>query len=85
MVAPMIGSLSWTPKMRQLASVMGLLVSSGFLAQPHMGLWLLKIGFPAVDPVVGASSLFGAERPFFVPSPALGFPERAEGVKGPKR
>jgi hypothetical protein len=25
------------------------------------------------------------ERPFFVPSPAVRFPERAEGVKGPKR
>jgi hypothetical protein len=25
------------------------------------------------------------ERPFFVPSPAIGGPERAQGVKGPKR
>ena len=25
------------------------------------------------------------ERPFFVPSPAIRPPERAEGVKGPKR
>ena len=25
------------------------------------------------------------DRPFFVPSPAIRFPERAEGVKGPKR
>ena len=32
-----------------------------------------------------ASSLFGAGRPFFVPSPAIRFAERAEGVKGPKR
>ena len=31
------------------------------------------------------SSLFGAGRPFFVPSPAIRFAERAEGVKGPKR
>ena len=30
-------------------------------------------------------SLFGAGKPFFVPSPAIRFPERAEGVKGPKR
>ena len=30
-------------------------------------------------------SLFGAGRPFFVPSPAIRFPQRAEGVKGPKR
>jgi hypothetical protein len=25
-----------------------------------------------------------SEKPFFVPSPAIGFPERAEAVKGPK-
>jgi hypothetical protein len=30
-------------------------------------------------------SLFGAGKPFFVPSPAMWFAERAEGVKGPKR
>jgi hypothetical protein len=24
-------------------------------------------------------------KPFFIPSPAIQFPERAEGVKGPKR
>ena len=24
-------------------------------------------------------------KPFFIPSPAIRFPERAEGVKGPKR
>ena len=28
---------------------------------------------------------FGYGQPFFVPSPAYRFPERAEGVKGPKR
>src|SRR5947208_3367397 len=32
-----------------------------------------------------ASSLFGAGRPFFVPSPTIRFAERAEEVKGPKR
>ena len=32
-----------------------------------------------------AGSLFGAGRPFLVPSPAIRFAERAEGVKGPKR
>ena len=31
------------------------------------------------------SFLFGAGKPFFVPSPAIRFAERAEGVKGPKR
>jgi hypothetical protein len=35
--------------------------------------------------VFAESSLFGAGRPFFVPSPAIRFPKRAEGVKGPKR
>ena len=30
-------------------------------------------------------SLFGVGKPFFVPSPAIRFAERAEGVKGPKR
>jgi hypothetical protein len=43
----------------------------------------------AVDPLfvwaLVGGSLFGAERPFFVPSPAIRFAERAEGVKGPKR
>ena len=29
-----------------------------------------------------AGSLFGAGKPFFVPSPAIRFAERAEGVKG---
>jgi len=29
--------------------------------------------------------LFGSWKPFFVPSPAVRIPERAEGVKGPKR
>jgi hypothetical protein len=43
--------------------------------------------FPVKSVVLGLSdsSLFGAGRPFFVPSPAIRFPERAEGVKGPKR
>ena len=31
-----------------------------------------------------AGSLFGAGKPFFVPSPAVRFAERAEGVKGPE-
>jgi hypothetical protein len=35
--------------------------------------------------VFAESSLFGAGKPFFIPSPAIRFPERAEGVKGPKR
>ena len=34
--------------------------------------------------LVCCGSLFGAERPFLVPSPAIRFAERAEGVKGPK-
>jgi hypothetical protein len=35
--------------------------------------------------LVYTSSLFGAGKPFFIPSPAIRFAERAEGVKGPKR
>ena len=35
--------------------------------------------------LVCCGSLFGAGKPFFVPSPAIRFAERAEGVKGPKR
>jgi hypothetical protein len=31
-----------------------------------------------------AGSLFGAGNPFFAPSPAIGSPVGAEGVKGPK-
>jgi hypothetical protein len=46
--------------------------------EPCMGLFLSSSHF-----VVG--SLFGAGKPFFVPSPAIRFAERAEGVKGPKR
>jgi hypothetical protein len=42
-----------------------------FLSSSHFGLF--------------GSSLFGAGKPFFVPSPAIRFAERAEGVKGPKR
>jgi hypothetical protein len=35
--------------------------------------------------LVFAGSLFGAGKPFFVPSPAIRFAQRAEAVKGPKR
>ncbi len=45
-----------------------------------MGLFLSSSRFWFV-----AGSLFGAGKPFFVPSPAIRFAERAEGVKGPKR
>jgi len=44
-------------------------------------------GFSCQVVVLGfaESSLFGAGKPFFVPSPAIRFAERADGVKGPKR
>ena len=48
--------------------------------EPCMGLFLSSSHFWFVG-----GSLFGAGKPFFVPSPALRFAERAEGVKGPKR
>jgi hypothetical protein len=44
-------------------------------------------GFSCQVVVLGfaESSLFGAGKPLFIPSPAIRFAERAEGVKGPKR
>jgi len=45
-----------------------------------MGLFLSSGSFRFIT-----SSLFGAGSAFFVPSPAIRFPERAEGGKGPKR
>ena len=50
---------------------------SGF--EPVWG-FFCQVSFWNVD-----GSLFGAGKPFFVPSPAIRFAERAEGVKGPKR
>jgi hypothetical protein len=41
--------------------------------------------FCQVGVLVIGGSLFGAGKPFFVPSPGIKFAERAEGVKGPKR
>ena len=66
-------------------------IASGFTAETD---WLLEEdgfelvwGFSCQVVVFGLRRvlLFGAGRPFFVPSPAVRFPERAEGVKGPKR
>jgi hypothetical protein len=65
-------------------------IASGFTAETD---WLLEEagfelvwGFSCQVVVLGfaESSLFGAGKPFFIPSPAIRFPERAEGVKGPK-
>ena len=44
-------------------------------------------GFFCQAVVLGLLTVFCSERerPFFVPSPAIRFAERAEGVKGPKR
>jgi len=42
-------------------------------------------GFSCQAVIFVVGSLFGAGKPFFVPSPAIRFAERAEGVKGPKR
>jgi hypothetical protein len=46
-----------------------------------MGLFLSSGCFWVLLPVLCSER----ERPFFVPSPAIRFAERAEGVKGPKR
>ena len=56
------------------------LAVGGNRIRTYMGLFLSSGCFWFVG-----SSLFGAGKPFFVPSPAIGFAERAEGVKGPKR
>jgi hypothetical protein len=47
----------------------------------------LVLGFSCQVVVFGLLQFFCSERerPFFVPSPAIRFAERAEGVKGPKR
>src|ERR1700737_4476914 len=58
--------------------------------QTCMGLFLSRGFSPrgwAVDPLIVRLGLLTVlcserERPFFVPSPAIRFPERAEGVKG---
>jgi len=44
-------------------------------------------GFPCQVVFFGLLPVLCSERggAFFVPSPAIRFPERAEGVKGPKR
>ena len=49
-------------------------------SQTCMGLFLSSSHF-----WLFGDSLFGAGMPFFVPSPAIRFAERAEGGKGPKR
>jgi hypothetical protein len=56
------------------------LTAGGRRIRTCMGLFLSSRVFWFV-----AGSLFGAGKPFFVPSPAIRFAERAEGVKGPKR
>jgi len=44
-------------------------------------------GFPCQVVVFGLLPVLCSERegPFFIPSPTIRFPQRAEGVKGPKR
>jgi uncharacterized protein YbjT (DUF2867 family) len=57
-----------------------------FVVSDRIGSQRLVWGFSCqVVVLVCCRFLFGAERPFFVPSPAIRFAERAEGVKGPKR
>jgi hypothetical protein len=56
------------------------LAGGGRWIRTCMGLFLSRISFWFV-----VGSLFGAGKPFFVPSPAIRFAERPEGVKGPKR
>jgi hypothetical protein len=64
---------------------MGLFTSSDFFFAAAQRAERLKIAFQAVAPPSVAVLCSEAGRPFFVPSPAFSIPERAEGVKGPKR
>jgi hypothetical protein len=84
---------SHVPSHRQTAAkVRGFsLTASTFTAETD---WLLEErgfelvwGFSCQVVVFGLLPVLCSERegPFFVPSPAIRFPERAEGVKGPKR
>src|ERR1700745_3638601 len=61
--------------------------TASFVVGPPYHSLLLVWGFSCQVVIFcfAAGSLFGAGRPFFVPSPAIRFAERAEGVKGPKR
>src|SRR5690349_502305 len=56
------------------------LAAGGSRIQSCMGLFVSSSGFWFVAVLCSER-----ERPFFVPSPAIRFAERAEGVKGPKR
>jgi len=59
--------------------------SQGLGLRPVWFSELPEIGFAEVGGVLDAVLCSELERPFFVPSPAIRIPERAEGVKGPKR
>jgi hypothetical protein len=69
---------SWRPPLEGLRFADFSLEGSGFELVWGFSCQVVVLGF-------AESSLFGAGKPFFVPSPAIRFPERAEGVKGPKR
>src|SRR6516165_2686715 len=56
------------------------LCAGGDWIQTCMGLFVSSSSFWFV-----AGFFVRSEKPFFVPSPAIRFPERAEGGKGPKR
>ena len=76
-----IGVLTGVPAARGSGSFltcMGLSLSRGFGPGVSSG---------SADCPLGLLTVLCSERerPFFVPSPAIRFPERAEGVKGPKR
>ena len=74
--APKVGLICLVPKSR--FAIDSPLEGDGFE---------LVWGFSCQVVVFGLLPVLCSERegPFFVPSPAIRFPERAEGVKGPKR
>ena|SRR6516165_8643175 len=68
-----LGHAAWEPMVCRLTA-------GGDWIRTCMGLFLSSSHF-----WLFGGSLFGAGMPFFVPSPAIRFAERAEGVKGPRR
>jgi hypothetical protein len=67
---------------RMLGAMVGAADRADRLAdETCMGLFLSSGCFWVLLPVLCSER----ERPFFIPSPAIRFAERAEGVKGPKR
>src|ERR1700724_4587614 len=73
-----LDAATMVPSPRRLPHTISPLEGDGFELVWGFSCQVVVLGF-------AESSLFGAGKPFFIPSPAIRFPERAEGAKGPKR